>query len=634
MPKITDSKSRKGGKREVVHAKTVSKPNKTDVVQKWWPLKTEQERAQAMINTVGYLKEQSQYRVRQASMYSKLYDNKPLFGILGGTMAGGSSNSTNQLPLDRPTMNVIQSCVDTLTSRISQSRPRPVFLTDNADYKSRNLAKQLNQFISGEFHQTETYKKMSVMLADACKLGTGIVKICESNKKVALERVLMTELLVDPNDSLWGCPRQMYQLALVDRDVLASMFPGKEDVIEAAEQAYPDMSGKTSRTVSDQVMLVEGWHLPSSPEASDGAHMLALTSGSLLDETYSKETFPFVFLNYSNTTLGFFGQSLCEQLMGTQMEINKLLATISSSINLVGVPRVFVEDGSKVVKAHLNNQIGAIVTYRGTKPQYEVAPCVPQEMYAQLQRLVEYAYQQSGVAQLSASGQKPLGLNSGVAMREYDNLQSDRFATLNRKYDDIAICLAYQMIDKAKDICERDGEYQTIYPNKDGTREINLPEAKLLDDPFIIQCYDASSLPRDPAGRLEKVTELMQAGIIDLREGRRLLDYPDLQQEEKLANSGEERILQALDQIVEEGKYNPPDPFMDPDLCILLSKQYYNLYVAAKLEENKAEMLRTFNAQAVALKQAMQPPAPAPMAGPQAVPQPLPQSPMLPRAVG
>ena len=55
-----------------------------------------------------------------------------------------------------------------------------------------------------------------------------------------------------------------------------------------------------------------------------------------------------------------------------------------------------------------------------------------------------------------------------------------------------------------------------------------------------------SSLPRDPAGRMEKVTEMIQSGMITIKEGRRLLDYPDLGQAEKLANAGQERIYQYL----------------------------------------------------------------------------------------
>jgi hypothetical protein len=629
MAKITP---RNASDREVVSVRTKAKQD-SNGSYKWWKEETKAMRGAKLVETAAFLKEQLQFRYRQASIYSRLYANMPLFGMAGTSLNRLSQN--NQLPLDRPTMNVVQSCVDTLVSRITQSRPRPVFLTDNGDYKARNLAKKLNQFVMGEFYRTKAYDAGTAALRDAAVLGTGCLKIFEGqDTKVQIERVLFTELLVDPNDSLYGDPRQMYQLKLVDREVLIEMFPDKKNDILRTEQAFPDTAGDSARTASDQVMVIEGWHLPSGPDADDGKHIIACTNVCLLDEEYNKQKFPFVFVHYSQRLLGFFGQSLAEQLMGTQVEINKLLMTISRSINLVGVPRVFVEDGSKVVKAQLNNDVGSIVTYRGTKPVYEVAPCVPAEVYAQLQRLVDYAYQQSGISALSAASKKPAGLDSGAALREYDDLQSDRFATLSKRYDNFYVELAYQVIDLAKDIAERDGKYTTVYPNKNGTREVNLPDADLLEDTYIIQCFDASSLPRDPAGRMQKIIEMIQSGMVDIKEGRRMLDFPDLEQEEKLANSGEERILYVLDKIIEDGDYTPPDPFMDLNLAIQLSNQYYNLYMPTKLEEDRSEMLRTFNAQCIALQQAAQPPMPAAPAGPAqqlANPEPLPTSPLIPQ---
>jgi hypothetical protein len=323
--------------------------------------------------------------------------------------------------------------------------------------------------------------------------------------------------------------------------------------------------------------------------------------------------------------------------MGTQMEVNSLLYTISKAIKLVGVPRVFVEEGSKVTKASFNNDVGSIINYRGTKPIYEVAPCVPAELYAQLQRLIGYGYQQCGVSALDASAQKPSGLNSGEAIRTYDDISTDRFASLSRRYDNCFIDLAYLMIELAKDIAIRDGKYQTVYPNKNGTKEIDLPEAALDKDAFVIQCFNMSSLPRDPAGRMQKITEMIQSGMISIKEGRRLLDYPDLEQVERLANASEERIFQILDEIVEDGKYTPPDVFMDLMLANDLVVQYYNLYSSAKLEEEKSQMLRDFFTQIQALKTAAQPPAPpmgAPAPGgapaPMAAPAPMPQSPLVP----
>jgi hypothetical protein len=132
---------------------------------------------------------------------------------------------------------------------------------------------------------------------------------------------------------------------------------------------------------------------------------------------------------------------------------------------------------------------------------------------------------------------------------------------------------------------------------------------------------------------------MVQSGMIDIKEGRRLLDYPDLEQVEKLANAGEERIYQVLDDIIESGKYESPDPFMDLQLAKTTVVQYINLYASAKLEESKMQMLRDFYSQIMDLMQAAQPPAPPPGAAPggpapQAVPEAPPTSPLIPNAPG
>lgn len=631
MAKVTQSKRMKG-ERETITVSTRTKKSPADAKSfKWWNAGNKKELAHQVIETAAFLKDQQQFRYRQASIFARLYGNMPLFNFVGANF--NRSNPT-MFPIDRPTMNVVQSCIDTLVARISQARPSPMFLTNAGDYKERTLSKQLNQFIGGEFYHTDAYEKMTIMLRDACILGNGYIKAVERNKRMALERRLCTEILIDPNDGLYGHPRQMFEIKLVDRDVAEAMFDGNSAVIERAEQAFPDNAADSQKTASDQIMLVEAWHLPSSEESNDGLHTIACTSGLIFEEPWNKEKFPFVNFSFSPRLLGPWSQGLAEQLMGTQVEINKLLMTMSQAINLVGVPRVFVETGSKVVKAHLNNQIGSIVEYQGTKPVYEIAPCMPQEVYAQLQRLVDYAYQQSGVSALSATAQKPAGLNSGEAIRNYNDLQSDRFAVLQKRYENAAIELAYLLIDGAKDIAERDGKYSTVYPNKDGTREVDLPYSKILDNPFVIQCFDTSMLPHEPAGRLEKVAEMAQSGMITLQEARRLLSFPDLSQEEKLANAGEERILQVLDEIVEEGKYTPPEPFTDLALAETKVVQYINLYASAKLEEAKMQKLRDYFTAIQTLKQAAMPPAmpPAPMAAPLAAPEAPPTSPLLPNA--
>jgi hypothetical protein len=622
-----------GDKTEVkkITMKTKSSDQSNMVLSPWWEEKKADKAAMMLLTSTAFLKETQSYRYRQTALYARLYGNQALYSFAGQNMTSLAQNQG--LPQDRPTYNIIQSSIDTLTSRITQSRPQPVFLTDNGDYKQRLLSQKLNNFIQGEFYQCKAYDKATTAFKDSGVTGSGVLHVYETpDNKVGIERVLQTELLVDPNEAMYGEPRQLYRIKLVDRDVLYANFPEHREKIRMAAKAYPDNSADSSKTVSDLVMVAESWRLRSGKRAKDGRHMLAISSGSLLDEEYLRDSFPFVFFHYSQRLLGFWAQGIAEQLMGTQMELNSILWTISRAIKLVGVPRVFQEEGSKVVAAHHSNEIGVIVKYRGVKPSYEVAPCNAPELYAERDKLIQYGYQQVGVSMMQASSQKPQGLDSGEAIRTYDDINTDRFATIARRYDNFFIELAHQVILLAKEIAIRDGSYSTVYPNKNGTREIDFPKMAKEMDEFVIQCYTQSSLPKDPAGRKQTVTEMIQSGMVSIQEGRRLLDFPDLSQINKLANAGEERIFSYLDEIIEDGKYNPPDPFMDLALAETTVVQYINLYMPARLEESKVQKLRDFFTQIQTLKMAGQPPAsPTPQANtPQAAPQPLPQSPMVP----
>ena len=605
------------------------------MLSEWWKAKDPRQLAVELCQTGAYLKTLQTYRVRQLAVSIRLYAGLPVYSYAGSNVS--KMDRTKTLPNDSPTFNLIQTCTDTLVSRLTQNKPQPKFLTDNSDYKERHLAQELNQFILGEFYQTNAYQKASKILKDAIVMGTGCLKVYEGdNNKVCIDRVLQTDLYVDDNDSLNGEPQQLIQLKLVDRDKVMANNPSASEVIAGTPQSYPDNSPESGRTTTDQIMVVEGWKLPNGPDPKalgyvSGRHTLATSAGVIFDEPWDKQKFPFVFLNYSDPFTGFWGQGLATQLFGTQISLERILKTITRAIVLVGVPRVFIEQSSKVVKAHNNNEIGVMITYAGTKPSYEVAPCNAPELYAERDKLIEYGFRQCGVSDMQATGEKPSGLNSGEAIRSYDDVNSDRFSELSQRYDQVFIDLAYQITDCAMDIAKREGKYQTVYPNKDGTKEIDLPKMGLIKDPFVIQCFNESSLPRTPAGRIATVTEQVQAGMLTIKEGRRLMRFPDLEQDEKLANASEERIFKILDAIVHDGTYTPPDPFLDLQLATTLVVQYLNLYLAANLEESKADLLRTFFQQVQALQQAATPPPQAMPAQPTAVAAPAPVSPLVPQ---
>lgn len=636
--KITKGK----GPVERIKMKTKANSDGTDgqsLLVEWWNAEDDKLLAQQLCGTASYLKTNQTYRMRQLAVDIRLYCGLSIYSYAGSNVS--KMDRTKTLPDDRPTFNLIQACTDTLVSRLSQAKPEPKFLTDNADYKQRHLAQRLNSFILGEFYQTHAYEKAVKMLRDGIIMGTGCLKVYEGDdKRVCVDRVLITDLFMDDNDSINGEPQQLVQLKLMDRDRLFANSPKKsQGIIAGTPQSYPDNSPDSGRTTADQVMVVEGWKLPSGPdpEASGyvaGRHVIATVNGVILDEPWTKAKFPFVFFNYSDPFIGFFGQGLATQLFGTQLTLNRILYTIARAITLVGVPRVFIENSSKVVKAHNNNELGVMITYTGTKPSYEVAPCNAPELYSERDKLIQYGFQQCGVSSMQATAQKPQGLNSGAAIRSYDDISTDRFSALSKRYDNVFVDLAYLVADTAKDIAKKYGKYQTVYPNKDGTKEIDLPAMKFLNDPFVIQCFTESSLPRTPAGRIQTVTELVQAGMLSLKEGYRLmrLGGDGLEQIDRLKNASEERIFQMLDNIVEHGKYEMPDGFLDLELAKELTVQYINLYLAAKLEEDKADQLRDFFQQILAIQAAAQPPPQMGMLPPQANPEPAPTSPLVPNS--
>lgn len=616
-------------KERVIDPRSKSKKDMASTPYAWWTAGNPNELAQQLLSTTEYLTRTNQTRIRQASIFARLYSGKPLYNFLA---SNSTLDSSNQLPIGRPTANVCYSCTDTLVSRISQDKPQPVFLTDNGHYKERKLSKDANQFIQGEFHRTKMYDKAPLSMRDACALGDGLLKIYPdfNSGKVNVDRTLPTELLADFNDGYYGSPRQLIHKKLVDRSVIATHFPDAENVIAGATSGNVDSSPRSAETVSDQFILSEGWHLPSGKDAKDGRHVIACSAGIILDEPWERPYFPFVKFGYNPNLVSYFSQGLIEILMPTQMEIYRNLIVASQAIELMGVPRVFIDELSKITETSFNNRIGTIIKGRGNPPVFLNAISNPPEIYQWIKWLIENAYQMSGISSLSAGGQKPAGLNSGESIRTYDQIQEDRFAALAKRYQNIFNDAVPLFLDAAQEIEEKTGsKYSTVYPGKDGVREIDFKQInKITKNAYVVQCFDQSSLPKDPAGRQAKLSEMLAAGEITNSEFRRLSNFPDLAQSDQLAAALEERILHALDHIIEHGDEEwpeiAPDEFMlDPsDLATTLCVNYINLYSTCQLEEEKMQALRDWFIEVQNLKAAAQPPAPQPQA-PQQGPLPV-----------
>jgi hypothetical protein len=240
--------------------------------------------------------------------------------------------------------------------------------------------------------------------------------------------------------------------------------------------------------------------------------------------------------------------------------------------------------------------------------------------------MIQKGYQLPGVSQLSASSLKPMGIDSGKALRAVDDIQVQRFQTIAQAYEQFAVDVAHNDVDVAKDIYEHEGSLKVKVPGKRFIEEIDWKDVDMDNDEFHLQIYPVSKLPNDPEGRLQTIQEMMQSGLITPEAGKRLLDYPDLEKEENLSNSTMDYLNSILDKIVDEGEFTAPEPFDDLQKARQLALEYYAQGKLNQLEEDRLELLRKFMQQIDVLVSQAQPPpmqaqASAPMAQPTAPPQ-------------
>jgi len=598
---------------------------------RWWMLKG-QDAADVISGTLNLIRDAQSLRATQWIVSSRLYGN-----LAPTTLAGVSfSKLAAQQPAlrDRISYNLVQSVVDTVCSRVTRNRPKPLFLTSGGDYRKQREAKKLNAFLDGVFYENQTHQIGSIVFRDAAVWGDGFIHVFAKGDRVCHERVMSSEIFADDVEALYGIPRQMHRVKQVDRQVLFDMFPEDADKIAGAKPSRTEENGRSM--VSDMLTVRESWHLPSGPGADDGKHCITIDGAVLGEmEPWPHSFFPFARCQWSPRLYGYWGQGLAEQLQNIQLEINKLLWVIQRSMHLMGSFKVFVENGSKIVKEHLNNDVGSIISYTGIPPQYVTPPIVAPEVYAHLQTLINKGYEQAGISQLAASSLKPEGLNSGRAIREFNDIQSDRLQVPSKSYEDMFMDVARMSIEVVKIIAAKEGGYAVRTPGKKSVDTIEWKNIKLDQDDYVMQCYPVSSLPSDPAGRLATIQEYAQAGFLSPRQARRLLDFPDLDQVESLANAEEDYLTGVFDRIVDAGDYTSPDPLDDLALSKQLCLEYYAKGKANNLREDRLEMLRRYLQQISEIEQAMMPPAPPmPMPGatgaPLAPPMPMPASELVP----
>ena len=438
-----------------------------------------------------------------------------------------------------PQINVIKSCIDTLTSKIAQSKVRPFFNTQNGTFKDIQTVKQAQAFFDLYYDLQNVNKKVSEAFRDSCIFDTGVIYIDEVTKKI--DRVHPWQVYVRPAEVDYNkitrvyYEREDYPTTLLDDDLLKKVNNNSIDYVNYGVY-YDTFNEIKAEIVSGQVVRITA---------------------------YKAKKIPFIFMHYCAPIIGNTSQSIVDMLNSIQLEIDNLMMKIKDASQLNPALTFCVPKGSSVKTSQLNNRVGQILEYTATpnmtgSPVTVATPAFIDSQYMQLiEELKQSAYELVGISQLSAMSTKPTGLDSGVALSTMENIESDRFETqLNQ------VIRAY--VEIAKTCIEVFPENDTILPEDNQRLSIKWKDIVEESNKMVVQFSAADSLSKDPSTKLQQLQMLAQTGIIPTTRIAQFMELPDIQSGYSLSNNAINAVLTCINDCIEKDIFEVPDyiPFL------------------------------------------------------------------------
>src|SRR6185312_13636163 len=480
--------------------------------------------AHEIASTIRFMTDNFNQRLNQLTVSTRLYGNSSPYNTLGASFTR-ASNAVPSPSGSRISFNLCASVIDTVTAQVAKNNVVPTFITSGAKWGLQKKAEALSKFAEGLFYEQDANNKVTYQARDAAVWGDGYIYVYRNKEdRVCYKRILPHELTWDLIESLSGSVRQLHRVYIEDRGILISEYPDQEALINTCNPAsYQDIGG--AGTAADLIIISESWHLPSNKDAKDGVYVKSLYDmGKVLaKKEYKYDYFPFEDLQYSKRLVGIDGQGACERLMNLQGEINRLMILDQKSRWMSASFKILSHISDKIPQQHFNNEVGPIIKWAGSVPPQYITPSpIDPSNEIKIDSLIAKGYQQEGVSQLAASNVKPMGINSGTALRTYDTIAEDRQLFFGQRVEGASLGLIKKSIDLTKEIYAEKGTYKVQYASNNFLEEIDWKDINLSMEEYWLKAFPTSELPEEPAAKLQTVQEYAQAGFITPRAARRL----------------------------------------------------------------------------------------------------------------
>ncbi len=584
----------------------------------WWEQDSEPHKR--VFETAGNIRRNQTAQEDLDERHFRLYSGLPLYSAF-------TFNLTFDTLDAKFTMNVVQSATNTLVSKIAKNKVRPTFLTDDGDWGMQQQAKKLTKYTYGQFYKSKVYEETKKALRDACIFGDGFVKHWhDSQGNINVKRVFKPSLIVNQAEVMYAQePKTIYEVRVVDKGTLKEKYPDfKKEIDEASISDIPFFidSFESNHQLAVVVEAYRVAHKTVDKEGKEilhpGKHFIGISTATFVYEDFKKEKIPYTRIQYVPNAVGYYGKGVAEIITGHQVELNRMLRRISRSMNIMSSPNILVDYMSEIIDTHFNNEVGTIIKYKGAPPAYNFPMGINPVAIDWFLTVYQKAFEEIGLSQLTAQSKKPSGLDSGKALREYNDIETERFAELAQAWEQFHLDIADAIIDHSKQIAEEGGDVVVLSPDKYGAQKIDFKKIKLKNSEYVMQVYPTSMLPKTPAGRLAYVQEMLAAGLLEPQEGLSLLEFPDVSEITENKNAGTDDIKWTVYTIIEDGVYNPPEPYQNLDYGIQYMNSTYLRMKSRGLPVERLDLLQKWINDALSLKEQMMPPMPA---GPEMMPE-------------
>lgn len=572
----------------------------------------------------------------QAGRYEAYKELQRLF--VNGTAGFGTDSDLSVSVLkDGLTQNELGNTIETLWAQVFKNRVVPAISTSNADYEEWSRAREYSRWLEGSMDEAEVYDEALPMAGvHSLVFGTGAVKVSfreedSETAKITAHAVSPRCLFVDRIEAKHGRPRTLIEKTHMDRWVLYETYKqDREDFYGSSAQRgrgiqkcseYDDKDlGMKSSNRCDMLVVREAWHLPSSSSAKDGRHVIWIRGCTLVDEEWSWDCFPIVFIRFGCRVDGFWGESAVKRLAPTQELLDKLNRKIDEAQDIMGVPRIITQAGNLPAKAEIDDIPGGILTVANINGirDWNAMAATP-ELYQDRDSAPGKMRSLLGVSDFQVEQALPTQTRefSAPAMERMTDQGQARHAMFHRELEKCVVKLSDLFMRQAEE-CQKMG-YKMVVSAPDeehsysGIDELDFSEVHVDRKRLKVRVQPMSQLPQSFAGKVDAIAKLKNdAGIaLPAKTAMRMMEIPDPTYATDYMVSDEEVILKNLNFMCKHGKYLPPLPFDNLDMIVAMTTSFINNYRVRKdADFVKVGLLAQYIDDAIALKRGLGGPDP------------------------